>query len=111
MLRRIFLTLALTFLAMPVFAEDLSGNWTAYGMNPDGSKYTGQVVIQEGAKGKVTFAWTVGKQNYTGQGVHDGRVVVVDWGDSTPVVYVEMPNGELHGTWSGGTALERLVRR
>ena len=39
------------------------------------------------------------------------QVLMINWGQSTPVVYVVMPGGELHGTWAGGTALEKLTRR
>ncbi|KMW59575.1 hypothetical protein AIOL_004557 [Candidatus Rhodobacter oscarellae] len=39
----------------------------------------------------------------------DGRVVTVNWGSATPVVYVWMPDGTLHGTWDGGLALEKLT--
>ncbi len=42
--------------------------------------------------------------------MREGRVVTVDWGAETPVVYVVMPGGALHGTWDGGMALERLRR-
>ncbi|WP_300514166.1 hypothetical protein [Aliiroseovarius sp.] len=116
MLRRVFLTLtptlvALTLVALPAVAQSIAGNYTAFGMNPDGSKYTGSVVINEGSNGKVSMSWQVGAQRYEGSGQRVDRVVTVHWGAATPVVYVTMPGGELHGTWNGGEALERLVRR
>ena len=116
MIRRTFIatTLAFATTAIPagaqVFPSNISGSYTAHGMNADGSKYTGRVTVKENAKGDVAFVWQVGAQTYAGQGTRDARVVTVDWGDTTPVVYVYMANGELHGTWAGGKALERLVR-
>ncbi len=113
MTRRIAFTLLSATLALPTLAQDkvrsLTGNYIAEGRNPDGSAYNGTVRIEE-ADGAVAFAWTVGAQSYAGTGVREERVVTVDWGAATPVIYVVMPGGELHGTWDGGTALERLVR-
>ncbi len=94
----------------PAQAMDISGNYTAEGRNPDGSAYSGQVrITQQGTR--IAFAWQVGNDSYSGEGLIDGRVVAVDWGATTPVVYVVMPDGELHGTWDDGKALERLLPR
>lgn len=87
----------------------VGGVYTAYGMNADGSKYTGQVQISQ-VGNTVELYWTVGGQQYSGRGVLQGSVMTVDWGASTPVIYVVVGN-ELHGTWDGGNALERLVPR
>ena len=111
MLRRIFLTFTLTLFALPALAQSIAGNYTAFGMNPDGSKYTGSVVIHEAGSRKISMTWQVGTQSYKGTGIREGRVVTIHWGAATPVVYVTMPGGELHGTWNGGEALERLVRQ
>ena len=113
MLRRLFLALPL-MLALPAIAQDIpadiSGSYKVQGRNPDGSAYNGQLTVVESTGGAVAFAWIVAKQSYAGIGVREGRVVTVDWGADTPVVYVIMPGGELHGTWGGGRALERAVR-
>ena len=88
---------------------NISGTYQAEGRNPDGSAYSGQAaIVQNGPS--VQMAWQVGAQAYSGQGVFDGRVLTVNWGDPHPVVYVLMPDGTLHGTWSNGRALERLRR-
>tara|TARA_R110002049_G_scaffold23781_4_gene84540 strand:+ start:40829 stop:41188 length:360 start_codon:yes stop_codon:yes gene_type:complete len=101
-------------LCLPLVAmaqqADISGSYLAEGRNPDGSAYQGVAQIAE-RDGSVQIDWTVGGQNYSGSGVRDGLVVVVNWGESAPVVYVVMANGDLHGTWNNGTALERLSRR
>lgn len=95
-------------LAVPAAAQGLSGSYTAQGRNADGSTYTGTVQLTQSAN-VVSMAWSVGGTNYIGTGVQDGRVITVNWGADTPVVYVVMPNGTLHGTWADGYALERLT--
>ena len=103
--------LSLPLLAAPLAAQSdrpIPGHYTAHGRNPDGSAYTGTVRITE-QDGVVGLAWQVGSQNYIGSGKRVGRVVTVDWGSDAPVIYVVMGNGELHGTWAGGRALELLT--
>ena len=94
--------------ATPAFAQSVSGTYRAEGRNPDGSAYSGTVKISD-SDGIISIGWQVAGQSYSGTGTRSGDVVWVDWGDSYPVVYVRMPNGELHGTWANGTALEKLI--
>jgi len=92
----------------PAYGTSIMGNYVSHGLNADGSAYTGDVtVVQQGDA--VEFTWVVAGDTMRGQGVIEGRVVTVDWGDTTPVVYVIMPDGELHGTWANGTALEKMI--
>ena len=109
--RRVFFGAALVVCtALPAAAQvlDVSGTYRAEGRNPDGSTYTGTAVMaQQGSA--VQINWTVANQTYAGSGIRDGQVVVINWGQAEPVVYVVMDNGELHGTWNRGTALERLL--
>lgn len=103
--------LALGLAAMPatlLMAQSLAGSYRAEGRNPDGSAYTGTVQISEHGN-SVEISWQIGAQAYSGSGSRNGDVVWVDWGQAQPVVYVRMPSGELHGTWAGGRALERLI--
>lgn len=102
------LAAALMAAAVPVSAQSISGSYRAEGRNPDGSSYTGTVQINDNG-GAIEMHWQVGAQTYTGSGTRNGDVVWVNWGDTYPVVYVRMPSGELHGTWSNGRALERLI--
>jgi len=89
-------------------AINIAGNYDAEGRYPNGSAYSGQVRIsQQGTD--VSINWQIGSDSYSGSGLIDGRVVAVDWGSQTPIVYVVMPDGELHGTWDDGRALERLT--
>lgn len=86
----------------------LSGTYVAYGLNPDGSAYQGDVTIIHAGQA-VSITWRIGNDTYSGNGTLEGRVLDVIWGSGQPVTYVVMPNGALHGTWADGTALEKLV--
>lgn len=113
--RRVALGLVASAALMPVAANaqlgrSLVGNYTVAGRNPDGSAYSGTVQIAQTGNA-VQITWNVGGQTYGGTGTLDGRVMTVDWGSDSPVVYVVMPNGELHGTWAKGTALDKLTPR
>ncbi|MEC7256219.1 MAG: hypothetical protein VXW58_00230 [Pseudomonadota bacterium] len=115
MFRRVFLAVGIAAALGPVpgmaqgVPADISGQYRVEGRNADGSAYAGLVNVNQSGGG-VGFAWVVGSQSYSGTGTREGRVVTVHWGDSTPVVYVVMPDGTLHGTWADGRALERLSR-
>lgn len=104
--------LAAATLAGPLLAQQvgITGTYRAEGRNPDGSAYTGSAVVAE-TNGAVQITWTVGNQTYSGSGARTGQVVVVNWGQPAPVIYVVMSSGDLYGTWQNGTALERLVRQ
>jgi hypothetical protein len=103
---------ALAAFVWPVLAQGPSGSYTAQGRNPDGSSYKGTVQLTQSAN-VISMAWQVGASSYIGTGSRNGRVVIVNWGDATPVVYVVMPDGTLHSTlhstWAGGLALEKLT--
>ena len=105
---RLSLSALATLLALPATAADLSGWYEARGMNPDGSRYTGQVELTENG-GAVSMTWDVAGSSYAGAGTIDGKLITVQWGNPNPIYYVITPSGELHGTWAGGTALEKLV--
>ena len=118
--RRLFLGLlpGAAFLPLTATAQarkggpvrDIAGRYSADGMNADGSRYAGTVEItQDGAS--IAIAWSIGNDNYSGTGTLEGRVLTVDWGSATPVIYVVMEDGELHGTWGDGSALEKLTPR
>lgn len=111
--RRAAIALFSACLAAPALAQSLrksrniAGRYRAQGRNPDGSAYSGTVRIEQEGEA-VAFAWNVGS-TYTGTGFVEGQVVTVDWGSDTPVIYVIMDDGELHGTWADGRALEKLT--
>lgn len=109
MTRRILLALAVLLAPALALAEGLAGTYRAEGRDGEGRSYSGTVVITE-TDGQLTFLWDIGS-TYRGSGLREGRVVTIDWGGDYPVVYVVMPDGELHGTWDDGRAVERLLPR
>jgi len=117
--RRLILTGLTATLATPALSQGkkssssptgLSGPYDAHGLNTDGSKYTGTVDITEQGDA-VEMTWLVNGDTIHGSGTREGRVLTIDWGGTTPVIYVVMPDGTLHGTWDDGLALEKLTRR
>lgn len=89
---------------------DIAGVYDVFGRNTDGSSYRGVLSVgQEGEQ--AVLSWTVGAQSYQGRGAFAGNVLVVEWGAKHPVIYVVGSDGTLMGTWDGGLALERAVRR
>lgn len=103
------LLFAATVSVLPFAAlADVTGSYVAQGRNPDGTAYTGTAWLAEDG-GIVSVNWSVGNSTYSGSGPIIGDVVTVDWGEGDPVVYVVMPDGELHGTWADGTAIEKLT--
>ena len=88
----------------------VDGQYRARGINADGTIYEGDVWITQQSD-VIEMTWEVQGDTFRGQGVIEGRVVTVDWGSDTPVIYVVMADGELHGTWDDGRALEKLTPR
>lgn len=124
--RRFILAGLAATLALPAFAQgkkgggkdpfasaetgSIAGRYDSYGLNTDGTSYSGVADITvQGTT--VQFTWVVQGDTMRGTGTLDGRVVTVDWGADTPVIYVIMPDGTLHGTWEDGLALEKLTPR
>ncbi|MFL9826021.1 caspase domain-containing protein [Rhodoplanes sp. SY1] len=91
-------------------APQLAGIYRADGRNPDGSRYKGMVALQPTADG-MRFTWWIGRQIFRGSGEFAGRMLVVNWGDTHPVVYSfgAGAGAVLDGEWADGTATERLV--
>ena len=86
----------------------LTGIYRADGRNPGGSRYTGMVAITQSGD-QFTFKWWIGTQVFNGTGHLAGRMLVINWGDATPVVYTFGMRGALDGEWADGTATERLA--
>jgi uncharacterized caspase-like protein len=67
-------------------APTLTGVYRASGTNPSGSKYTGMVaLVQEDDDFRLT--WWIGKDVFQGSGHFAGKMLVINWGDKTPVIY------------------------
>ena len=100
----------LLFLLGPAIASDVNigGMYRSYGLNPNGTDYSGDVCIEQSASG-IFMTWSFnGNTCYSGNGKISGQVVSVDWKAEFPVFYIIMADGKLHGTWNDGTAVEKL---
>jgi len=87
---------------------DISGTYFVYGRHGDGRAFEGTATIAAEADGYV-IEWLIGAASYNGIGVLEGRVLTVEWGTEAPAIYVVMPDGELHGTFEDGLAVELLT--
>jgi hypothetical protein len=85
----------------------LTGIYRVDGANPNGSRYRGMLTLTPFGKDYL-FKWWIGRQTFTGSGQFAGRMLVVNWGQKSPVVYTIKRNAGLDGEWADGTATERL---
>jgi hypothetical protein len=86
---------------------NLAGVYRVQGSNPNGSRYHGMLTLTPFGKDYL-FKWWIGHQVFTGSGRFAGRMLVIDWGQSSPVVYSIKADASLDGEWADGTATERL---
>lgn len=86
----------------------LTGVYKVDGRNPNGSPYRGMVSVTQTGD-RFAFKWWIGTQSFDGTGQLAGRMVVINWGDKTPVVYTFGTRGNLDGEWADGSATERLT--
>ena len=85
----------------------LTGVYRVSGTNPNGSRYRGMVSLALSGK-KYEFKWWIGQQVFNGKGRFAGRMLVVDWGSTSPVIYTLRNDGRLDGEWADGRAMETL---
>jgi serine/threonine-protein kinase len=99
--------------AIPGNAETIVGNYTLEGINPDGSRYIGTVVITQSGN-KYHVMWKIAEQNYTGTGALSGQILTVNRNGSGVmkgvVAYGVGARGLLNGTYGGGKGKETLKR-
>ncbi len=86
---------------------DLAGIYRVNGTNPNGSKYRGMVALTQD-KDQFDFTWWIGKDVFHGTGQFAGRMLVVNWGDTKPVIYSFAKDGTLDGEWADGSGGETL---
>jgi hypothetical protein len=89
-------------------ASTLAGIYRVDGRNPGGRRYQGMVAVTQTGD-QFAFKWWIGTQLLEGTGQLAGRMLVINWGDKTPVVYTFGPLQSLDGEWADGSATERLV--
>ena len=86
----------------------LTGIYRVEGKNPGGGVYRGMVAVRQFGD-QFSFKWWIGAQTFDGTGQLAGRMLVINWGDKTPVVYTFGEPGALDGEWADGTATEKLT--
>ena len=59
-------------------------------------------------KDQFDFTWWIAKDVFRGSGHFAGKMLVVNWGDKTPVIYTFGDEGALDGEWADGSATETL---
>jgi hypothetical protein len=92
----------LLLLALPAQAQR-SGVYDVSGTNPDGSLYTGTVMLQQVGLSSFRLNWSVGPNTIEGVGMVSGLTlaVVFQLGEQTGMGMYELrPSGELAGTWT-----------
>ena len=92
---------------LPASPPTLTGVYRVEGSNPNGSRYRGMLTLTPFGK-DFLFKWWIGRQTFTGSGQFAGRMLVVNWGQKSPVVYTIKRDASLDGEWADGSATERL---
>jgi len=87
--------------------RNLAGVYRSDGINPNGTRYKGITAVNWSGN-QVQVKWWIGKQIFTGVGEFAGKMLVVNWGDTHPVIYTFGKHGFLNGEWADGKANERL---
>ena len=90
-------------MAMPV----LAGIYRVLGTNPNGSHYKGMAALWPSGK-DYELQWWIGRQTFFGSGHLAGRMLVVNWGQKSPVTYTFGAGNRLDGEWADGSAIEQL---
>jgi hypothetical protein len=91
-----------------ITAPNLAGIYYVQGANPNGSRYRGMLTLTPSSKEYLFRGW-IGKQIFSGNGAFAGKMLVVEWGDKSPVVYTFGQQSNLDGEWADGSATEKLV--
>ena len=87
-------------------AMALGGLYIVEGTNPNSTSYRGMVALTP-AGNQYRFTWWIGQQVFSGVGQFAGRMLVVNWGAKSPVIYtvtrndVSKANGRMAARPSG----------
>src|SRR5262249_4652461 len=85
----------------------LAGIYRVVGTNPNGSHYKGMAALWPSGK-DYEFQWWIGRQTLAGSGHLAGRMLVINWGQKSPVIYSFGAGNRLDGEWADGSATEQL---
>ncbi|MEO0383724.1 MAG: hypothetical protein AAF234_09260 [Pseudomonadota bacterium] len=93
------------------FLPTLPDSFDVEGVNTDGSRYDGTAEMAYDATNEtISMTWEIGNDTFSGTGSFVDGQLVVEWGDSTPVIYSITEDLNLSGTWDAGQATEELTR-
>jgi len=82
-----------------LYVRNITGNYLAVGVNPNGSPYGGKATISD-VGDEYLVTWYLGKVSGQSRGRREGDILRVT-GDWT-VVYTIEPDGRLSGKWGDG---------
>jgi uncharacterized caspase-like protein len=94
--------------ALPAQTLALGGLYLVEGSNPDGSRYRGMAALTQ-VGNQYRFTWWIKRQIFSGIGQFAGRMLVVNWGAKSPVIYTVASNDNLIGEWADGSATDKLT--
>jgi len=104
-------------LAAPAQAQR-NGTYEVAGTNPDGSSYSGNILIQQVGLASWRVRWTIGQAQIEGYGMSVGRVFSIGFvlGERPGMsIYEVAPDGGMSGQWTlvGSSAIgsENLTPR
>jgi hypothetical protein len=110
-MNRLRALLVAALLALPMLAglgispaaAQRSGIYDVRGTNPDGSEYTGSLVLQQVGATTFRLTWSVAQNTIEGMGMISGLTfaVVFQLGEQTAMGMYELKaDGEMTGTWT-----------
>jgi hypothetical protein len=106
----VFMLFASALSPVAAQAQDIGGNYSVDGTNPNGTTYTGTVTITRQGSNRYRFEWVIANgDRYSGAGTLRDKTISVNWGQRYPVIYQVGDDGILEGTWANGTATETLT--
>ena len=101
------LSLSRPSLASPEGTVDLAGIYRVSGTNPMAASIAAWSRSPR-TSDQFNFTWWIGKDVFHGTGHFAGRMLVVNWGDTKPVIYSFTKDGTLDGEWADGSGDETL---
>jgi hypothetical protein len=84
-------------------AAQRAGNYDVTGANPDGTQYTGTLVLEQIGLLSFRLTWTIGSESIEGVGMVSGLVFATAFslgGQPSMGVYEIKPDGEMVGQWT-----------
>ncbi|MCA9213670.1 MAG: hypothetical protein KDB27_11420 [Planctomycetales bacterium] len=98
------LCIGIVISSLAIAADDIAGDYTCKGTNPDGSVYKGEVKIKKAGDAYV-ITWDLSGQKHSGVGLYLNDVFSATWAyNNAPqhhgvTTYQKQPNGQLQGKW------------